>query len=674
MSTAPNPGLPEMSGSIADYRVTGHIGRGRLGTVYLAQDERMNRIVALKVLVPPPGDDAFRIRFLRAAEGAATLGHPGIIPVYEVGDAGENLFIAMHYAQGGDAGSLLLGGGPLAPAAAWGIIAQIASALDAAHSHGLVHGDVKPSNLLLEAGERAAGPGPEATRVYLADFGLAPGVQPAASPSAGQYAAAACYDYMAPEQALGQSADGRADLYSLACVGYELLCGTPPFGRGQGTTARYAHMHARPPTVTAQRPDLPAEVDIVLATALAKDPADRYPACTPFAQALRIALRPAASEPARQPASETRPAKIFAPVLVGPGGREAQPEADGPQASTGPDGPQFSSQPELPKRVPGSQGIPGRPRSAPRRASGTPGTYPGPDDPFPGDEERYPGPGQPHRTPGDATRQFPAPGPYPEPPAQSEEPFPGPAGWFREAASPDRAQTGWFREPGGTEGDQAGRYPGPGEQYGGPGGRPPQAGRPGGGRKLVLAATAVTVVIVGVTAGIVLSRSTSGHQPSPQSSGSASPTTSAVASGQATAINNVLSSSAAARQSLPGAVSDVLHCTNLPGALAQFQGVVSQRSGEVRKASSLSVSALVNGAAAKSDLVAALRSSLAADRDYLSWAQRESTGCKPGAQSSAHQAALAEDSQATNAKQAFVAVWNPIAASYGLPPESASSF
>jgi hypothetical protein len=712
-----------MPGKIADYRVTGYIGRGRLGTVYQAQDERMDRTVALKVLVPPAADDGFRIRFLRESEVAATVGHPGIIPVYEVGDAGQNLFIAMHYAQGGDAWSLMHRAGPLSPAAVWGIIAQVAAALDAAHANGLVHGDVKPSNMLLGSGAETAALDSDVGQVYLSDFGMGPALQPGASPSRGQHATAASYDYLAPEQATGQRADGRADLYSLACASYELLCGVPPFGRDQGLTARYAHLHARPPTVTAQRPDLPADVDIVLATALAKDPVDRYPACTPFAEALRTALRrpargavaltaqggvarrsgparagaaaarSAAGEPglAAQPVPEAQPAHAFVPVLVGPGGPEAQSEADGPQPPPGPGGLQLSSRTELPRRVRGEQ------RPGPGRVSAKGGAnrpdYPGAA-PFPGDDEPYPGPGRPYRapgglyvgpseSPGEPTRQFAGPGLPPASGRGGESP--GSADWFGEPGEPQQhpgpdepfsGPVGWFREPADPVRDQSGWYSEPAEQYDEPAGRHSQAGSRPGGRRLVLAATAVTVIAVGVIVGVALSRSTSGPQPStsPPPGSAPPPTTSAAASGQATAINNLLSSSSAARNSLPGAVSDVLKCTNLPGAVADFQAVVNQRSTEVSKASALSVSAIVNGAVAKSDLLSALRTSLAADRDYLSWAQQESSGCTPGGQTAAHQAALAEDSQATNAKQAFVGVWNPIAASYNLPQQSDTSF
>jgi hypothetical protein len=191
----------------------------------------------------------------------------------------------------------------------------------------------------------------------------------------------------------------------------------------------------------------------------------------------------------------------------------------------------------------------------------------------------------------------------------------------------------------------------------------------------VSAATAVTVVVVGVVVGILVSGGSSAPPaPAPQPSRSVPPSSSAAAASQAAAINSLLSSSASARQSLPGAVSNVLHCTKVAGAVGQIQVVVSQRNTEDSQASALSVSALANGATVKSDLLTALRSSLAADSDYLTWARHQSSKCKPGAQTSVYQAALGADSQAATAKKTFVGVWNPVAATYGLPQESATSF
>jgi tRNA A-37 threonylcarbamoyl transferase component Bud32 len=744
MSDGMNTGATGLPGKIADYRPSRYIGGSRLATVYLAQDERMGRTVALKVFAPSmTGEGAFRTRFLRESEAAVTVGHPNILPVYEVGDTGQNLFTAMRFAQGGDAGSLLRSAGPLPPAGALNIIAHVASALDAAHAHGLVHGDVKPSNMLLDSGDGLGAAGPGAGQVFLSDFGIGLSLPPSGAAPAGQDLEAPSYDYTAPEQAAGQPADGRADLYSLACAGYELLCGAPPFGRDQGMTARYAHIYARPPTATAMRPDLPSDVDIVLATALAKAPADRYSRCGEFAEALRAALRlsagPARAAPATQggpalpsgpataaaatqggparpsppataalgqvsPAASTagrpergaQPARPFVPTLVGADVVYPMAGSNGSQPAPGTNGTQPAQQrlPSTGRSSPRNRPVPPQPQA--NAAGGPFGPYPGPDDPFPGDDERYPGPGQPYAAPGGVYigppgpargpgQQYQAPGPpagsadqYAQteqfPSEQRQQPYSEPEESFF-----DRA--GWFREPQQADQDQGqqGWYGGPGEQYGGGPGLPPGPRRRSGGKRLVLAATAATVAIIVILVAVLLSRQPGGHPSSllPSRPGSPSvspPPAPTSASGQATAINKVLSSSATARKSLPGAVSDVLQCSNLSNAISQIQGVVDQRNNEVTTASALSVSALTNGATVKSGLVAALRSSLTADQDYLSWAQQESSSCQPNAQTSAYQAAVSADSQAAAAKQTFVGVWNPVARTYGLPTQSATSF
>ena len=230
-------------------------------------------------------DAGFRTRMIRESRAAAALDHPHVIPVFEADEAGGTLYVAMRYVRGGDARSLLSQLGPLPPGYAGQIIAQIASALDAVHAHGLIHRDVRPANILLDgdAGDAAAG-----DHAYLSDFGMSKAFAPGQVIAAEQ--AGGSLDYLAPEQIEGRALDGRADLYSLACTGFELLCGTPPFGPDQGPTLMYAQIYADPPAASARRAGLPAAVDSVLATALAKDPADRYPSCGRFAEELRAAL------------------------------------------------------------------------------------------------------------------------------------------------------------------------------------------------------------------------------------------------------------------------------------------------------------------------------------------------------------------------------------------------
>ena len=302
MSHTTRPGLPAagQTGTIAGYRLDGNVGQGSRAVVYLAWDERRRRRVALKVMTPELArDPGFRTRMISESRAAAALGHPHIVPVFEADEADGILYAAMRYVAGGDTRSLLSRHGPLPLGYAWRIVAQVASALDAAHAHGVIHRDVRPANILLDgddAGDRAAG-----GHAYLSDFGMSQAFPPGQVIAADQ--AAGMLDYLAPEQIEGRAADGRADQYSLACAGFEFLCGTPPFGPDQGQTLMYAQIYADPPAASARRAGIPAAVDSVLATALAKDPAGRYPSCGRFAEELGAALGLRPGEPADPPQS-----------------------------------------------------------------------------------------------------------------------------------------------------------------------------------------------------------------------------------------------------------------------------------------------------------------------------------------------------------------------------------
>jgi DNA-binding beta-propeller fold protein YncE len=288
------PSTPGFGGSgefvvgsmIAGYRLEERIGHGGMAVVFRAYDSRLDRQVALKILAPGLSeDDAFRQRFIRESRAAAAVDDPHITPVFEAGDADGVLFIAMRYVRGGDVRSLIDRLGPLPLERVAEIVSQVASALDAAHARGLVHRDVKPANMLLEANPAADRP----DHVYLSDFGLSKtSLAVSGLTATGQFLGT--LDYVAPEQIEGRPLDGRTDGYALACSAYEMLCGEPPFRRDQGVSVMYAHLSEPPPPIQPRRPGLPAEIDQVMAKALAKSPADRYASCRDLAVALRRAL------------------------------------------------------------------------------------------------------------------------------------------------------------------------------------------------------------------------------------------------------------------------------------------------------------------------------------------------------------------------------------------------
>ncbi|WEO95368.1 serine/threonine-protein kinase [Streptomyces sp. FXJ1.172] len=271
---------------IAGYRVERELGRGGMAVVYRAKDLRLGRTVALKLLAPEyTRNEAFRRRFTQESRVAAAIEHPHIVPVFEAGEADGVLYIAMCLVDGQDLRALIDRAGPLPVPAALRIAAQLASALDAAHAHDLVHRDVKPANVLVARGVDSEHP----EHVYLTDFGLAKkSLSLTGFTGAGEFVGT--LDYVAPERIAGRPVDGRADLYSLACVVHEMLAGTPPFRREDPLDLLRAHQYEPPPALGARRPGLPPAADGVVRRALAKAPDDRYGSCLEFVAALRAAV------------------------------------------------------------------------------------------------------------------------------------------------------------------------------------------------------------------------------------------------------------------------------------------------------------------------------------------------------------------------------------------------
>jgi DNA-binding beta-propeller fold protein YncE/tRNA A-37 threonylcarbamoyl transferase component Bud32 len=339
---APAPGEPRIGDILAGYRLDEVIGRGGMAIVYRAYDERLGRNVALKVLTPRLApDDAFRRRFVREYRIAASVDHPNIIPIFEAGDAGGLLFIAMRFVHGGDVQTLLAEQGRLPADRACRIVTQIAAALDAAHEQGLVHRDVKPANMLRDA---PAGEG-QPDHIYLSDFGLSKHwLSSTTLTSTGEFLGT--MDYVAPEQIEGNPVDGRSDQYALACSAFEMLSGAPPFRRDETMAIMWAQVSAPPPALTSRRPDLPAVVDPVLAKALAKAPGDRYGTCLEFATALHSAIASPVSEPpagqppagppsaTEDPADSPFPGETPGGVVAGHAGPAGAPAAMGVPAAT----------------------------------------------------------------------------------------------------------------------------------------------------------------------------------------------------------------------------------------------------------------------------------------------------------------------------------------------------
>src|SRR6201991_1651970 len=274
----------------AGHRIEAVAGRGGMGVVYRATQLALDRTVALKVIAAGLLEDQnVRARFVRESKVAASIDHPNVIPIYYAGEEQGIAYIAMRYVAGDDIRSLVRREGHLTPERAARIVAQLGSALDEAHSAGLVHRDIKPANVLLTAEDH----------VYLTDFGLTKhALSVAGSTKPGHWVGT--LDYVAPEQIRGERVDARADVYALGCLLYFVLTGEVPFKRDGDEARLWAHLSDPPPKPSASDPEIPDAFDAVIARALAKDPEERYPSAGDLG---RAALAAAAT---RRPAERER--------------------------------------------------------------------------------------------------------------------------------------------------------------------------------------------------------------------------------------------------------------------------------------------------------------------------------------------------------------------------------
>ncbi len=302
MAGSPAYGDPVQGTPFGRYRLQDVMGQGGMGEVWRAYDTATNRTVAIKLLPPQLAtDQTFVERFRREAEAAAQLNNPHIIPIHNYGEIDGRLYVDMRLVEGRDLEQILLNG-PLPPPRAVHIVEQVARALRAAHQVGLVHRDVKPSNILLDQDDFA----------YLIDFGIARGADDPGLTGPG--AMIGSWQYMAPERLMAQDADARADIYALTCVLYECLTGNRPFPGDSLESQVAAHLGAPPPRPSVTRPDVPVEFDAVIAKGMAKEPDDRYQTVTELAAAVQEAPvdpESAASSAAtlEAPAQETRAAR-----------------------------------------------------------------------------------------------------------------------------------------------------------------------------------------------------------------------------------------------------------------------------------------------------------------------------------------------------------------------------
>ncbi len=253
-----------------NYAVESEVGRGGMGIVYRARDRRLKRAVAVKLLPPELAfRPEIRTRFLREAETAAGLSHPSIVPIYTVDERDGLVYFVMAYIDGETLGQRMQERGPLPVDDVRRILCEVSDALAYAHSRGVVHRDIKPDNILLDG---------ETGRPMVTDFGIARAVSESGdSRLTATGMAIGTPAYMSPEQSAGErDVDGRSDLYSLGVVGYQMLCGVPPFTAGSTPALLVKHLSERPVPVSDRRPDIPPDLAEAVMRLLAKDPADRY--------------------------------------------------------------------------------------------------------------------------------------------------------------------------------------------------------------------------------------------------------------------------------------------------------------------------------------------------------------------------------------------------------------
>src|ERR671925_2000925 len=333
--------MPREGDEFAGHRIEGLLGRGGMGVVYLAEHIHLSHRRALKILAPELAtDESFRQRFIRESRLAAKVEHHNIVPIYDAGESGGLLYIAMRYVEGTDLEALLRDRGRLSPYDTVSILSQVGGALDAAHAASLVHRDVKPANILIAQARRDRG------RVFLTDFGLTKRMDSRSRlTQTGLFLGT--LDYVAPEQTLGQDIDGRADVYSLGCVLYRCLTGEVPFPRNLQTAVIAAHLMSERPKPSSLNPELPREWDGVVAKAIAKNREERYRTCSELIEAATNVLRPSEA-PATTVKRASPTSGPSLPTVLQPAARGSwtqPPVEDGPASEPRPAPPELRQPP-----------------------------------------------------------------------------------------------------------------------------------------------------------------------------------------------------------------------------------------------------------------------------------------------------------------------------------------
>ncbi len=307
------------------YRLDEVIGRGGMSTVYRGTDLALDRVVAVKVALDPLVEQSpvYLERFRREANAAAAIDHPGVVTVYDAGADGPTRFIVMEFVHGRSLADILREQSPLEPAEAADIAAQAADALSAAHARGIVHRDIKPGNIMVT---------PDGT-VKVLDFGIARAVDSGTLTQTATVLGTSAY--MSPEQALGQPADARSDIYSLGCVLYEMLTGEPPFVAEVAAAVMHQHVRVQPKPASERNPAVPPALNALVMDMLAKAPGDRPQTAAEVRDRLRQAVGDPGDEDEALATLAMAPPPAPPPPVIAPEPLDARPSAEPPAPQRG---------------------------------------------------------------------------------------------------------------------------------------------------------------------------------------------------------------------------------------------------------------------------------------------------------------------------------------------------